>query len=840
MRRLLTLGAAVQLTLGFLWLSSGLAGAAFSATNADATVLTPFSAAQRSHWAFQVPKDPPVPFVRNARWLRTPVDAFILSALQREGMEPAPRADRHTLIRRVTFDLIGLPPTMEEIRDFVSDTHADAWERVVDRLLASPHYGERWARFWLDAARYSDTKGYVYAEREESRFVQASLYRDWVIQALNEDLPYNEFLRLQIAADQYETPRANLAALGFITLGRRFLGVTHDIIDDRIDTVMRSTQALTVSCARCHDHKFDPIPTRDYYSLYGVFDACYEQLTPVKPELEKDPKCVAFLNGLHEREEKLQQAFERRRSSAAETFRKKVGEYLRAVLEVEKLPTEEFYEIRDEEELNPVIVRQWHAYLERRARLFDPIFAPWFVLSRLPSESYVTQARQAWSELDRLHGAELNSLVRHAFQSQTPTNLQETVQIYATLLKDVKGKMGEPVNSDAAVVALREVLWGADSPARVPSGSVVELEWFFGEGGRVELAGLQKSIDSYLVEAPMPVPYAVALRDRTDPKPSRVFKRGNPASKGEEVPRRFLEILSSSPRLPFIHGSGRRELAEAITSPKNPLTARVWVNRVWMHHFGAGLVRTPSDFGLRSEAPTHPELLDWLAVRFMEKGWSTKALHRLLLNSAVYQQQALSEGQGMRKDPENRWLGSASRRRLDFEAFRDSLLQVSGELDPTMGGKATPLFQEPFTHRRSIYGFIDRQFVPGVMRLFDFANPDAHTPRRAETSVPQQSLFLMNHPFTLDRARALGAQMRGLPRDQDGVLALYQHVLRRRPNAGEQSQAMAFLRQAREEHAPLSAVAREFVGPTDVRRGVDEWTQLSQVLLLSNEFIFVD
>lgn len=413
-------------------------------------------------------------------------------------------------------------------------------------------------------------------------------------------------------------------------------------------------------------------------------------------------------------------------------------------------------------------------------------------------------------------------------------------EIYASLLSDATKEATAPGSTDPGREALREVLMGADSPARVPSGSVVELEWFFGEAGRVELAGLQKSIDSYLVDAPTPAPYAVILRDRAESRQARVFKRGNPASKGEEAPRQYLEIIEGTHRKPFIQGSGRRELAEAIASSRNPLTARVWVNRVWMQHFGAGLVKTPSDFGMRSEAPSHPELLDWLAVHFMTGGWSTKALHRLILTSTVYQQQSVAGGDGMTRDPENRWLGRHTRRRLDFESLRDSLLLVSGELDGTMGGRPAPLFQEPFSHRRAVYGYIDRQFLPGAMRLFDFANPDAHTPRRAETTVPQQSLFLMNHPFAQDRARCLGAQLKGIASEGDAVQTLYERVLRRGPTSAERASAADFLRLAKRERASAPAVPEGLIGPLDLRRNVDEWSQLAHVLLLSNEFVFID
>src|SRR5213075_264978 len=340
-----------------------------------------------------------------------PIDRFLLAQLEQAGQEPSPPADRRTLIRRATYDLTGLPPSLEEVDAFVQDNAPGAFARVVDRLLSSPRYGERWGRYWLDVARYSDTKGYVYSDREEGRFVHSSSYRDWVIGAFNEDMPYDRFLKLQIAADQMvgqasgpslssrETlsepgnglgaqDQRDLAAMGFLTLGRRFLGVVHDIIDDRIDVLMRGTQALTVGCARCHDHKFDPIPTKDYYSLYGIFNGSTERELPLVSNLEHDPRYVEFLKGLREREEKLEQTFRKKCDELSDRLRDQSVQYLNAVLEVDKLPSEEFYAIRGPDDLNPTIVRQWDVYLRRTAGRFDPVFALWHKFEKLPAKDF--------------------------------------------------------------------------------------------------------------------------------------------------------------------------------------------------------------------------------------------------------------------------------------------------------------------------------------------------------------------------------------------------------------------------------------------------------------------
>jgi hypothetical protein len=852
--------------------------------------------ASKRFWSFQPPQEPLVPKVNNTRWPQTPIDHFVLATLEGNGLQPSPPTSKRALIRRATLDLTGLPPTGAEMDAFLRDNSPEAFARVVDRLLSSPRYGERWGRYWMDVARYSDTKGYVYSDREEARFVHSSAYRDWVIRAFNEDMPYDRFLKMQIAADQIVGQASNLsssgellsvtgeklvlqdqrdlAAMGFLTLGRRFLGVVHDIIDDRIDVLMRGTQGLTVGCARCHDHKFDPIPTKDYYSLYGIFNGSTERELPLAPNLEQNARYAEFMKGLREREEKLEQTFRRKCDELSERLRGQSAQYLDAVLAVDKLPSEEFYAIRGPDDLNPTIVRQWDVYLQQTALQVNPVFALWHGLEKLPAKGFslrageVIQAFSAQANLTSGSGFQqptpnasqegnltnasarafssavpaesttskastrrLNPLVLQAFALSPPDSMREVARRYGELLvnthkawRELLKKAGEDKPStpealpDRDQEALRQVLYGTDSPILVPNGAIVDLEWFFDEGGRVELAKLQAEIDRWIIKSASP-PYAVILADRQTQRNPRVFLRGNPANKGEEVPRQFLEILGGPNRKPFTRGSGRLELAEAIASDKNPLTARVMVNRIWLHHFGAGLVRTPSDFGTRCESPSHPELLDWLACRFMAEGWSIKKLHRRIMLSAVYQQSSevgqasslpetghTASAEGLRTsgrtihnpgessapsgqhrlltsaatvDPENRLLWHFNRQRLDFEAARDSLLAVSGELDANTGGKPVELFKKPFTLRRTVFGFIDRQFLPGVFRVFDFANPDMHSPQRLDTTVPQQALFFMNSPFVVERARALAGRTDADKNPERRIQELYRLVYQR-------------------------------------------------------------
>jgi hypothetical protein len=485
----------------------------------------------RQHWAFRPPQRTSPPPVKSEATVRSDLDRYVVARLEAANLTPSSQARPRTLLRRVYYDLTGLPPSAAELAEFEAEPSDARYEAVVDRLLASPQFGERWARHWLDVARYADTKGYVF--QEDRNYTHAYKYRDWVIASFNTDRPFDRFIVAQLAGDQIDDPECAPAA-GFMTLGRRFLNDQTEIINDRIDVVTRGVLGLTVACARCHDHKYDPISAADYYAMYGVFASSVES-----PRTD--------------------------------------------------LP-------------------------------------PGFTDAATPYDPYV-------------------------------------------------------------------------------------------------------------------------------------FLRGNPGSRGESVPRRFLTVLTAdgNPQ-PFKNGSGRREMAEAMVSRDNPLTARVWANRVWGHLFGDPIVATPSDFGVRGTPPTNPELLDWLACELMDNGWSTKRLIRQIVLSATYRQSSDARPECIAVDAENDLLWRANRRRLDLESFRDTVLSCAGRLDGTIGGPAVSLTSPPFATRRAVYGFIERQNLPAFFRTFDFANPNTHTPERPLTTSPQQALFLMNSPFVIEQALQLAAR----------------------------------------------------------------------------------
>lgn len=813
------------------WVERGLPWPSESIAGARSLPSIPAEARQ-SHWAFRKVQTPPLPAVREHAWPKNPIDYFVLARLEAQGLRPTHAVDRRTLIRRVTLDLIGLPPTPEEVAAFEADPSPDAYARLIDRLLASPQYGERWARHWLDVARYADTKGYVFTE--ERRFPYAYTYRDYVIRAFNDDLPYDQFIVQQLAADALALgeDKRPLAAMGYLTLGRRFLNNVHDIIDDRIDVVCRGMLGLTVGCARCHDHKFDPISMKDYYSLHGVFASSVEPADlPLLGRPEQGAAYLAFEKELMVREGKIADYLKAKHAELPRQFRAHVGEYLLAAHKAEQSGAPASRQVAAGD-LHPAMVRRWQNYLAEARKTSSPIFGPWLAFAALPAGEFGLRAQALAQQIEANAEERYHPLIARAFAGFIPTSLKDVAQRYTELFASVDRAQPLP---DPQQETLRQALQGPGSPSSVP---LAEIDKVFNRKERDELANLRRQVDQWKATSPAAPPRAMVLVDAPAPKSSHVLLRGNPNNPGPEVPRQFLEVLSESGRRTFTHGSGRLDLAQAIASKDNPLTARVMVNRIWLHHFGQAIVRTPSDFGVRGEPPTHPELLDWLAAAFMENGWSIKHVHRLILLSATYQQSCDADMAGVALDPENRLLGRMNRRRLDFESLRDALLAAAGRLDPTPGGRAVELTTTPFTQRRTVYGFIDRQNLPGVFRTFDFANPDASSPQRHDTTVPQQALFLLNSPFVEEQARALvhRADVTILTESPSRVERLYQILYGRAPAPEELTMGVAFLREA-EQRAPGSG-SNSGRRPSGLQ--VDPWEQYAKVLLLSNEFAFVD
>ena len=798
--------------------------------------LTDIAEARTKHWAFQPVQKPAPPSVKLKRWAQTPIDNFVLAKLEQKKLKPAPPADRRTLIRRVSYDLTGLPPTPEEVDIFVNDKKPDAYERLVDRLLASPRYGERWGRYWLDIARYADTRGYL-AGGEERRYAFSFTYRDYVIRAFNEDKPYDQFIVEQIAADRLATgeDKSSLAALGFLTLGRRFLNNQNDIIDDRIDVVTRGALGLTVTCARCHDHKFDPIPTKDYYALHGVFASSDEPgELPLLGELRETPEYQDYLKQKGVIEKEIADFEVKEIAEFREGLRKNVGDYLLAARDSTKLDEKtKFDTFAGERKVNPTILRRWMAELDKRRTNSDAIFSPWFELSVLDDAELSTNLLPRIAVMT--NSASANPVILKALAAKTNNSLDEVVAAYNQVFRKVDSDWRAQLDAatkekkDAPTALtnkhredIRLLLYAEGAP---PNLEESEIRNMHSRRLREGAAGMRNRIQALSWTHAGAPPRAMSMVDRGNPNDSHVFIRGNAGNKGPVAPRAFLEVLTNSTSTPFTNGSGRLDLAHAIARPDNPLTARVYVNRVWLHHFGEGLVTTPGDFGVRTESPVQRDLLDFLAASFVENGWSTKKLHRLILLSSTYQQSSEASAATRKADPDNRLISRMNRQRLDFEAMRDSLLALSGKLDLKTGGFPVDIVGDSYAPRRTIYGLIDRQNLPGLFRTFDFANPDVSNQARFHTTVPQQALFMMNSPFVIEQARNLVKRVDSKETDQpvEKIEALYRLAYQRKADKEEVRLAQQFIAAQPQTDAKLSPLEK-----------------FAQVLLLSNEVMFVD
>ncbi len=750
------------------------------------------------HWAYKAVIDPPVPAGETA----SPIDRFVRAKLTEKGLTPSAPADRRTLIRRVHFDLVGLPPTYEEGEAFVADPDPAAYPKLVDRLLASPHYGERWARHWMDVARYADSKGYVFTE--DRNYPYAYTYRDYLIRAFNADLPFDRFVREQLAADKLDLkgdPKP-LAAMGFLTVGRRFSNNVHDIIDDRIDVVTRGLMGLTVSCARCHDHKFDPLPTADYYSLYAVFASSQEPAALPLLLSADDPQVKRFDAEVAKKRQTADQFAAKMYVDAFAKFRTPhaLADYLLAARDSRSLAPAAADELAAGRKLDANMLGLWRDYLRAESRPRDPVFGFWLDVWALPEAGWADGVKAAlWKWLGP-GKKRMPAALATALAGRPLPDLRAVAEVYGKAL------------AAAADGPLFAALAGPDAPTNPPPPTA---DKFVAIPIKQQYRKLRNAVDKVTANSPNAPPRAMVLTDAPKPAAGYVFLRGNPANHGPAVPRRAPAVVSDA--RPFADaGSGRLELADAVVSPKNPLTARVFVNRVWMHHFGEGLVRTPSDFGVRSDPPTHPELLDHLASRFVADGWSVKALHRRILLSETYQQRSDTRPELTAADPENRLLGRTNRRRFDFESLRDGLLVAGNTLDRTVGGRSVDVFAAPFPARRSLYAKIDRQNLPAALRAFDLASPEQHTPQRFVTTVPQQALWLMNGPFAQQQAKVVAGRTTGDGADR--VRAVYRAVLARDPTPAEAEQAETFVEAVSDRGCEL----------------------LAQALLMSNEFAFVD
>jgi mono/diheme cytochrome c family protein len=700
---------------------------------------------------------------------------------------------------------------------------------AVEKLLASREHAEHWARHWLDLARYADTMGYAFAG-QSPLYPFAWTYRDWVVKSLHDDLPYDKFVTLQLAADRIEppVPREDLAALGFLTVGRTFLGNTHDIIDDRIDLVTRGLLGLTVACARCHDHKYEPISTTDYYALHGVFASCeIPGELPVIGDPPPGPEAEAFATKLAELQAKVAEHEAAVHERAVREAVAHAADYFYETARPAPRPDGRPPQLTDSYELEQLLIDRLNRLIEK-SKADHPIIGIWVAVKALADEQVAAALESVIAA--SAEAGPLNPLVAAEFASAKPTTLRQVAEVYGRLVARVApeaagGPAAKP-DDPAELAALRTLLGVEATPLIVPRSEAMRVAK---RSENEEHRKRQQAITKHQAESPGGPPRAMVLTDKPKPVDSHVFLRGNPGRPGPKTERRLPELLGGTS---LDRGSsGRLDLARAIVSPTNPLAARVIVNWAWTHHFGRGLVATPGDLGLRGDPPVNQQLLDDLARRFMDDGqWSLRWLHREIVLSRTWRQSAAMRPDLAAHDPDNRLFGRAERRRLSWEAWRDSLLAAAGTLDlGRSGGPGIDPLDTKTMNARTIYSRLDRQDVPGLLRTFDIANPDTAVHVRSRTTVPQQGLAVFNAPLVVEAAKKLAARAAAEVGDETAddlrITALWRDALSRSPTDTERSLAHTWLAEARAE---------------PVVEGFGPWERLAQALLGTAEFQFID
>lgn len=653
-------------------------------------------------------------------------------------------AARRTLIRRVTYSLTGLPPAPAEVDAFLADKSPNAYEKLVDRLLASPRYGERWARLWLDVARYADDR--LTGDREEPR-ENAHFYRDWVIRAFNDDLPYDQFVKAQIAGDLLGKPEW-IPALGFY-------GLSPEFQDDRVDVTTRGFLAFTAACAQCHDHKFDPIPTRDFYALQGVFSNTEPHEEPLAPK-ESVERWDASKKELDAREEQLKTFLDQQANSLAAILAHQAASYLEGARGGSAAG------------LDPELLEKWKKYIAKELQ------HPYLKLETQPGEfqKLLLAVRKEHDDIEEENNIRLGGSTKRGDLSQA--NLKSLERDKYVLWRDFFGNSG--------------VFYFADK----------KLDRWLSGPWKAHLDTLRAQVDEAKKALPAKYPFAYVIRDKPADKIKnlKVHIRGNPENLGDEAPRAFLSALCEGKPKPFAQGSGRRELAEAIGSKDNPLTARVIVNRIWAWQFGEGIVKTQSNFGRLGEKPTNPELLDYLAWRLTNNGWSIKKLQREIVLSRAYRAER------------------TEKHRLDVESLRDSILSVAGTLDPAIGGPAQPLDDK--NKRRTIYAWVSRRRPDRLLGLFDFPNATATSEQRVTTNVPLQRLFLLNSATVMDAAEAIAKKTESTGNRR--IDEIYRLLFQRPPDARERKLGAEYL----------------------ARNGATAPAEYIQALLASDEFLYLN
>ncbi|MFN3325801.1 MAG: PSD1 and planctomycete cytochrome C domain-containing protein [Bryobacteraceae bacterium] len=754
----------------------------------------PWSQAKGQHWAF-LPLRAPAPGAT--------IDALIAAGFASKGLTPNARADKRTLIRRAYFDLVGLPPTPDEFDAAFQDDSSDWFARLVDRLLASPHFGEKWGRHWLDVARYGEDD---FTGTEVKPYANAWRYREWVVNAFNEDLPYDRFLIAQLAGDLLGDPSL-LPATGLMGGGPWYYGIAQpaqsraDERHDRVDMVSRGMLGVTLACARCHDHKYDPFTAHDYYAMAGVFASSAYKEYPLVPA-EESAAWDARKKEVDEAEKALKRYLDEQAGVLAEHFARRIAAYMLAANGV------------DATGLHPKVLQRWKDYLAKPEE-FHPYLDRWFAGQRSPAEAEAFQNLILEIAVEKKSIDEENrALIEEAKKQEEKP--RRTIILPGGYRSDEDFNPGAYIPSKSLArdryVAWNRVFGESSAPLKFNGELTAEL---LDENERPRYEHLKSRAEELKKALPPQYPYLHGMGE-FEPWDLNLNIRGNPEQLGEVVPRRFPLALSGGKPIYFNEGSGRLELARTVAA--HPLAARVAVNRIWLALFGQGLVRTPSNFGLVGDRPALPEVLEFLAHRFVESGYSMKGVIREVVLSEAYQRSSSNSPENLRIDAENRYHWRQSRRRLEAELLRDSLLAVSGELDRSVGGESQPL--EPEFRRRTIYARLGRFQQDETLSLFDLPSASVTCEQRAVTNVPLQKLFFLNSEIVVRQANALAAKLAVEGNPEPGVRAAYRQLFQRAPDERE------------------IELGREFLASSEAEP--DRWTQYMQVLLSSNEFSYVD
>ncbi len=806
----------------------------------------------RHWWSFMPLVDPPVPAIKDAalkEWAKTDIDHFVLAKLEEKGMKPAPMADKRTLIRRATLDLTGLPPTSEEIEAFEKDNAPDAFAKVVDRLLASKEYGERWGRHWLDVARYGDDdiRGLDPRGRGYMPMDGAWVYRDWVIKQINDDLPYDQFVKRQLAGDlmsPHPTPD-DLKGTGFLGGAPWIwdqaepLQGRADERNERIDAVTRGFLGLTVACARCHDHKYDPILAKDYYALGGIFASSDYKEYAFVPEPEIDYWREKF----KEANAQDEAAFDYGRKETemlAKAYAAQTSKYMVAAWKVAGKPKMKVQDAADGAQLDPEMLDRWVAFLAKKP-LFYPYLKEWQAMiaeggtedqAKYLADSF--QKRVIDLEIEEKAIEDENDKIKA--KAGVPTEREKDVkpnqfdtydEFCPGCTLELKVMSTEKANLYEDLF-LRQLGTGIFDERGLPGLFVFrgwELQRRLGPAEQAYLAELQKEGSAYRKLGQI-YPFVHGMSDRPKAVNIALDLRGNPHAHGDPVQRGFLTVLSPPGGKPYTQGSGRLQLADDIVA--SPLASRVFVNRVWKWHFGTGIVNSADNFGKVGDPPSDPELLDYLAVQFRKDGMSLKKLQRMIMLSAVYQQSSKETPEEHIKDPMNRYYSHFSVQRLDAEQLRDSMLFVAGDLDTKEpGGPATPLGLD--NDKRTVYAKVSRFRIDPFLQAFDFPNPTFTAEQRFSTNVPVQRLYFMNDPFVYKQAEVLSKKVYDKGDDAARIKETYKLVFGRAPTSAELQAGLDFLKTTPEK--PGYLVNQE---------PISAWKEYCRVLFSSNEFEFLN